>query len=111
MKDTTATVERRAGLPGLALRPYRGESDLPTIVEIINRQLEADGVPFREDVGHLGSWYLAPSAHFDPLRDCTIAEVRGLTGSILGRRVEVRRSGAPGARRLIVGDQSRIELD
>jgi glucose-1-phosphate thymidylyltransferase len=43
--------------------------------------------------------------------DCTIAGVRGLTGSILGRRVEVRRSGAHGARRLIVGDQSRIELD
>jgi glucose-1-phosphate thymidylyltransferase len=43
--------------------------------------------------------------------DCTIADVRGLTGSILGRRVEVRRSGAHGARRLIVGDQSRIELD
>jgi mycothiol synthase len=78
MNETTATAERRAGLPGLTLRPYAGESDLPIIVEIINRQLEADGVPFREDVGHLGAWYLTPSAHFDPARDCTIAEIDGV---------------------------------
>jgi glucose-1-phosphate thymidylyltransferase len=45
------------------------------------------------------------------MEDCTIADVRGLTGSILGRRVELRRSGGGGARRLIVGDQSRVELD
>ena len=42
---------------------------------------------------------------------CTIADVRGLTGSILGRRVEVRHSGGGGAHRLIVGDQSRVEVD
>ncbi|HET9312346.1 MAG TPA: glucose-1-phosphate thymidylyltransferase [Actinomycetota bacterium] len=45
------------------------------------------------------------------MEDCTIVDVRGLTGSILGRRVEVRRSRGAGTRRLIVGDQSRIELD
>ncbi len=43
--------------------------------------------------------------------ECTIADVHGLTGSILGRRVEVRHSGGSGAHRLIVGDQSRIEVD
>ena len=43
--------------------------------------------------------------------ECTIADVRGLTGSLLGRRVDVRHSGGSGARRLIVGDQSRIEVD
>jgi glucose-1-phosphate thymidylyltransferase len=43
--------------------------------------------------------------------ECSIADVRGLTGSILGRRVEVRHSGGEGAHRLIVGDQSRIEVD
>ncbi|HUP83259.1 MAG TPA: GNAT family N-acetyltransferase [Candidatus Limnocylindria bacterium] len=78
MNETTATAERRAGLPGLTLRPYRGESDLPIIVEIINRQLEGDGVPFREDVGHLTSMYSNPSANFDPARDTTIAEVNGV---------------------------------
>jgi glucose-1-phosphate thymidylyltransferase len=45
------------------------------------------------------------------MEECTIADVRGLTGSILGRRVEVRHSGGSGAHRLIVGDQSRIEVD
>ncbi len=45
------------------------------------------------------------------MEECTIADVHGLTGSILGRRVEVRHSGGSGAHRLIVGDQSRIEVD
>ena len=40
---------------------------------------------------------------------CSIDGVRGLSGSILGRDVEVRR--AKGAHRLVVGDQSRLELD
>jgi glucose-1-phosphate thymidylyltransferase len=42
---------------------------------------------------------------------CTIEGVRGLTGSILGRGAEVRHSGGGGTYRLIVGDQSRIEVD
>ncbi len=42
---------------------------------------------------------------------CMITGVLGLTGSILGRRVQVRHSGGGGAHRLIVGDQSRVEVD
>jgi glucose-1-phosphate thymidylyltransferase len=42
---------------------------------------------------------------------CTIEGVRGLTGSILGRGADVRHSGGEGTYRLIVGDQSRIEVD
>ncbi|MGZ8580931.1 MAG: glucose-1-phosphate thymidylyltransferase [Actinomycetota bacterium] len=45
------------------------------------------------------------------MEECAIADVHGLSGSILGRRVEVRHSGGSGAHRLIVGDQSRIEVD
>jgi glucose-1-phosphate thymidylyltransferase len=45
------------------------------------------------------------------MEGCQIVDVRGLTGSILGRGVEVRHSGAPGVRRLVVGDQSHVELD
>lgn len=45
------------------------------------------------------------------MEDCRIEGVRGLTGSILGRGAEVRHSGGDGAYRLIVGDQSRIEVD
>jgi glucose-1-phosphate thymidylyltransferase len=37
--------------------------------------------------------------------------VRALEGSILGRDVEVRGSAPPGAHRIVVGDQSRLELD
>lgn len=43
--------------------------------------------------------------------DCTIEGVQGLTGSILGRRVDVRHSGGTGIHRLVVGDQSRVEVD
>jgi glucose-1-phosphate thymidylyltransferase len=42
---------------------------------------------------------------------CTIAGVRGMTGSILGRRVEVRHAATQGMHRLVVGDQSRLEID
>ena len=78
MQDTTATAERRAGLPGLTLRPYRDATDIPVIVDIINRELEADGVPFREDVGHMGAWFSKASAAFNPARDVTMAEVGGV---------------------------------
>jgi glucose-1-phosphate thymidylyltransferase len=45
------------------------------------------------------------------MEGCQIVDVGGLTGSILGRDVEVRHSGASGVRRLVVGDQSHVELD
>ena len=45
------------------------------------------------------------------MEGCVIADVLGLTGSILGKNVEVRHSGAVGARRLVVGDQSKVEVD
>jgi glucose-1-phosphate thymidylyltransferase len=45
------------------------------------------------------------------MEGCAIADVQGLADSILGRNVEVRHSQASGAHRLIVGDQSRIEID
>ncbi|MEX2274193.1 MAG: glucose-1-phosphate thymidylyltransferase [Actinomycetota bacterium] len=45
------------------------------------------------------------------LSGCTIRDVRGLTGSILGKGVDVCHAGDGGMHRLIVGDQSRVELD
>ena len=44
------------------------------------------------------------------MASCRIADVDDLTGSILGRGAEVLRSATPGATRLIVGDQSRVEV-
>src|SRR3990172_5090604 len=63
---------------GLTLRPYAGADDVPVIVDIINRELEHDGVPFRESVGDMGARYAHPSAMFEPARDVTIAEVDGV---------------------------------
>lgn len=45
------------------------------------------------------------------MEGCTVAGVRGLAGSLLGRGVEVRHSGRGGLHRLVVGDQSRVEVD
>ena len=45
------------------------------------------------------------------MEGCVLAAVRGLSGSILGRNVEVRHSGREGTHRLIVGDQSQVEVD
>jgi glucose-1-phosphate thymidylyltransferase len=42
---------------------------------------------------------------------CRVTDVSGLSGSILGRNVEVCHSGSAGVHRLIVGDQSRVEVD
>lgn len=40
-----------------------------------------------------------------------IEGVRTVSGSILGRNAEVRHSGRGGVHRLVVGDQSRVEVD
>jgi glucose-1-phosphate thymidylyltransferase len=40
-----------------------------------------------------------------------VSDLRGLTGSILGRGADVRHSGAVGVHRLVVGDHSRIQVD
>jgi glucose-1-phosphate thymidylyltransferase len=42
---------------------------------------------------------------------CRVTDVHGLTGSLLGRGVEVRHSGSERAHRLVVGDQSLVEVD
>jgi glucose-1-phosphate thymidylyltransferase len=45
------------------------------------------------------------------MEGCRVVDVDGLAGSILGRNVEVRHSGRNGLHRLVVGDQSRVEVD
>ncbi len=42
---------------------------------------------------------------------CRVSDVAGIVGSILGRNVEVCHSGSAGVHRLVVGDQSRVEVD
>ena len=45
------------------------------------------------------------------MEGCRIQDVRGLSGSILGRGVEVRSATREGKHRLVVGDQSQVEVD
>ena len=45
------------------------------------------------------------------LEGSKIVGARGVVASLLGRGVEVRRSGRGGAHRLIVGDHSQVEVD
>ncbi len=66
-----------AEIPGLVLRPYAGESDLPEMVRIQNAEWEADGLDYRETVAEQVAWFGHPSEQFDPARDVTIAEVDG----------------------------------
>ena len=75
-----ATIDRirRGGtaVPGLRLRPYAGEADIPDMVRIYNAEAEADRLSPRTTVEELTSHLSNPSASFDPARDVTIADLR-----------------------------------
>ena len=44
------------------------------------------------------------------MEQCLIEDVKSMSGSILGKRVEVRRGDRPAMYRLIAGDQSQVEV-
>jgi mycothiol synthase len=82
MSDTR-TVDRptdqtKKAPDGLRLRPYAGEADIPLIVDMINRELEHDNVPFRESLEDAIAWNSHPNDKYDPARDVTIAEIDGV---------------------------------
>jgi mycothiol synthase len=66
-----------AGIPGLVLRPYAGEADIPEMVRIQNAEWAADGTSYRETVAEQAAWFGHSSDQFDAARDLTIAEVNG----------------------------------
>jgi len=73
----TDTAAPAADIPGLVLRPYAGEADLPDMVRIQNAEWEADGLAYRETADEYIAMFAHPSAQFDAARDTTIAEVDG----------------------------------
>ena len=73
-----STDQTKKAPDDLRLRPYAGESDIPLIVEMVNRELEHDDVPFRESIADVTAWYSNPNDKFDAARDVTIAEVDGV---------------------------------
>ena len=72
-----------------------------------------DGSTVGPDVSVEGDCRIERSTLTDSIvmAECRIVDVRGLTGSILGRGADICHSGSQGVYRLIVGDHSRVELD
>jgi mycothiol synthase len=74
---TDAAPRAGATIPGLVLRPYAGEVDIPELVRVQNAEWEADGLVYRETVEERAAWYGNPSAQFEAGRDVTVAELDG----------------------------------
>ncbi|MDQ2940767.1 MAG: GNAT family N-acetyltransferase [Chloroflexota bacterium] len=77
MVGTDAAASGAAGPPGLVLRPYAGEADIPEMVRIQNAEWEADGIGYRETIGEQEAFFRHASEQFAPARDLTIAELEG----------------------------------
>ena len=75
METQSAAVA--AGIPGLVVRPYGGEADLPEVARVQSAEWEADGVSERANVESLRAWWGHPSEQFDATRDVEIVEVDG----------------------------------
>ncbi len=63
-------------IPGLVFRGYRGEEDLPLLVEVFDAVAEADGLDWSVTVDRLKVDY-DNLPNFDPREDVVIAEVDG----------------------------------
>ncbi len=74
---TTDAAAVAAEIPGLVLRPYAGEADLPDIVRVQNAEWEADGVRGRTSLDEVRAYFSQASDGFDPARDVRLAELDG----------------------------------
>jgi mycothiol synthase len=66
-----------ATIPGLVVRPYAGEADLPDIARVRDAEWEADGIPERTSVADLRTQWAHQSAQFDASRDVSVVELHG----------------------------------
>jgi len=64
-----------AEIPGLVLRPYAGEADLPEIVRLTNADLAHDGILERVTLDDIAATFRHASDGFDAARDVLMAEV------------------------------------
>lgn len=78
---------RSRTIPGLRLRPYAGEADIPEMVRIHNAEAMADGLPYITSIEELRSHVSHASASFTPTRDITIAEIGGRMVATASREV------------------------
>ena len=72
-------------LPGLTLRPYAGEADLPDVARIQNAEWAADNLSQRADIDELRAWWGNPSDSFDPARDVDVVELSGAPVAVTQR--------------------------
>ena len=73
----TDTAAPAADIPGLVLRAYAGEADIPDVVRIRNAEWAAVGTRGRVSVDEYVAWWGHPNEKFDPVRDVRIAELDG----------------------------------
>ncbi|HEX2221548.1 MAG TPA: GNAT family N-acetyltransferase, partial [Candidatus Limnocylindria bacterium] len=90
---TTSNPAATRAIPGLRIRPYAGEQDLPDLVRIENAENEADGIRSRVTLDEQRAYFASPSDSFDPARDVVIAEIDGrAVGYGTGEWVDARDS-------------------
>lgn len=82
---TDRAAERRAAPPGLLIRPYAGEPDLPALVRIGNAENEADDVSERFSEAGERVYFGTPSEQFDARRDVVFAELDGQVVAFAGQ--------------------------
>ena len=74
MKTDTAPP-RAAPIPGLVIRPFAGDSDVPAFVRIINAENTADGIEERLSEDGERAWLAHVSEQFEPARDIVVGEL------------------------------------
>jgi mycothiol synthase len=74
---TEEPMVRAAPPPGVTLRPFRGEADLPAFVNLFRAANEADRLDERTSLEALRNWAAHPSESFNAERDLVVAAVDG----------------------------------
>jgi len=73
----TNTAAPAADIPGLVLRSYAGEADIPHVVRIQNAEWAADGTRGHMTADEYVAWWGHANEKFDPARDVRLAELDG----------------------------------
>ena len=71
------TAAPAADIPGLVLRSYAGEGDIPDVVRIQNAEWAADGTRGHMTADEYIAWWGHANEKFDPARDVRLAELDG----------------------------------
>lgn len=80
MRDSiqTDSAAYAAAVPGLVIRSYAGEADIPEMVRVANAELAVDGSRERHAVDEVTAQLRHASESFDPAHDMLIAEIDGV---------------------------------